>query len=143
MLFRSSCLFERTLTAVCALPEHHPSFREYSTVYTVVCWHLQKEHPSVCPHSRSPQARLSPNFQFSCASDPWRLTPRRHRVPIAITQTLGLGQTPPEVPRVLTSHLTGRPQSKHFLYHHQATTQRAAVRCSTQLANSSACLDCT
>ena len=39
-------------------------------------------------------------------SDPWRLTPRRHRVPIALTQTLDLSQTPPRAaPSVLTSRI--------------------------------------
>ena len=39
-------------------------------------------------------------------SDPWRLPPRRHRLPIALTQTLGLSQARlPAVPCVLTSRI--------------------------------------
>ena len=80
----------------------------------------------VCLSVRIPYIprRDSPIFQFSCASDPWRLTPQRHRVPINLTQTLGLSQTsPPAVPCVDFSHLTGRPQSKHFWYHQAIITQ--------------------
>ena len=62
---------------------------------------------------------------------------RRHRVPIALTQTLGLNQArPPAVPCVDFSHLTGRPQSKHFLLvpsssHHHTKKQQYAVACNS------------
>ena len=64
--------------------------------------------------------------------------PRRHRVPIALTQTLGLSQArPPAVPCVDFSHLTGRPQSKHFLF--VPSSSKAAVRCSTQFDQNNEC----
>ena len=71
----------------------------------------------------------------NCSScDPWRLSPRRHRVPIALTQTLGLSQSPPPAASCVDFwHLTGRPQSKHFwCHHHQPSHKEPAARCSTQ-----------
>ena len=61
--------------------------------------------------------------------------PRRHRVPIALTQTLGLTQArPPAVTCVGSSHLAGQPQSKHVRLvpsssdHHTKKQQNAVAR---------------
>ena len=60
---------------------------------------------SVCLSVRIPYAPRRDLAKFS-TPDPWRLTPRRHRVPIALTQTLDLSQTPPRAaPSVLTSRI--------------------------------------
>ena len=127
----------------------------------LVCLSASLTHPGV----------TLANFSIS---DPWRLSPRRHRVPIALTQTLGLSQTPPPAsPCVLTSricsgdllrcrvltlqvtiktnllacvdfsHLTGRPQSKHFLLVRtiikQSHKEAAVVRCSAQFDRNEEC----
>ena len=59
---------------------------------------------SVC--LSAPITYLGVNLTKLSTFDPWRLSPRRHRVPIALTQTLSLSQTPPHaVACVLTSRI--------------------------------------
>ena len=58
-----------------------------------VCLSASLTHPGVTLANFSP-------------SDPWHLSPRRRRVPIALTQTLGLSRTPPPAaPCVFTSRI--------------------------------------
>ena len=70
---------------------------------------------------------------FSTA-EAWRLSPWRHRVPIALTRTLGLSQTPPPTaPCVLTSRiwLEDLHRSTFGAIIEPSSNKEAATRCST------------